>query len=91
MILLKSCLIHIITPIVSVSGISYITNCFCNWYGCNTILNIFFRGDIVCNACTDINYHSKNLQHSLYSSFGSILALQISNMISNSKTLVKTD
>lgn len=53
---------------------------FCNWYGCHSLSNIF-RSDLICNACTDVSYHLKNYQMSLYGSIFTLLSYQLTSLV----------
>jgi len=56
---------NLILTLGFLSGLSFGSYQFCNWYGCNNWLS-FMRADLICNACTDANYHIKNYQTSIY-------------------------
>ena len=68
--------------------LSYISYEFCNWYGCS-IWSYLLRSDLICNACTDISYHLKNHQLSIYGGIFTILAYRLSKVIN--EAIVITD
>ena len=50
--------INMISAFGLISGLSFGSHQFCNWYGCYSWFS-FLRTDIICNMCTDISYHLK--------------------------------
>ena len=72
--------INLILTMSFMSGLSFFSFQFCNWYGCNSFVNML-RVDLVCNTCTDISYHLKNHQMSIYGSIFTFLSYQLSTLI----------
>ena len=72
--------INLILTMSFMSGLSFFSFQFCNWYGCNSFVNML-RADLVCNTCTDVSYHLKNHQMSIYGSIFTLLSYQLSTLI----------
>jgi len=71
-------------------GLSFFSMEFCNWYGCNSWTTIF-RSDMICNSCTDVSYHLKNYQTSMYGSLFTVISCQMTDLVTragSSKNLI---
>jgi len=75
----KNC-VNLFVTLFAMTGLSFGSYHFCNWYGCNGWLS-FMRTDLICNACVDIGYHLKNYQISLYGSVLTLVSYQFSKLI----------
>jgi hypothetical protein len=71
------------------TGLSYGSYQFCNWYGCNGLMS-FLRSDLICNACVDAAYHLKNYQISLYGSAFTLISYKLSSLISKASAPTDT-
>ena len=71
---------NLILTLGFLTGLSFGSYQFCNWYGCNNWLS-FMRTDLICNACIDASYHLKNYQISLYGSIFTLTTYQITTLI----------
>jgi|TARA_Y100000385_G_scaffold284641_1_gene343022 hypothetical protein len=79
----ESCMkmfVNILGTSFVIGGISFGSFEFCNWYGCNG-WTTFLRSDIICNGCTDISYHLKNYQTSLYGSLFTVVSYKMTSLI----------
>ena len=74
----KNCM-NLIFTLGLLTGLSFGSYHFCNWYGCNGWLS-FMRTDLICNACTDISYHLKNYQTSIYGSMFTLITYQFTTL-----------
>jgi len=63
-----------------IGGLSFLCFRSCDWYGCNGWSSIL-RADLICNACTDVSYHLKNYQISLYGSMFTLISYQLTSLI----------
>ena len=63
-----------------ISGISFLSHQLCYWHGCYSWYS-FLRTDMVCNMCTDISYHLKNYNISLYASGVTLVTYKMSNFV----------
>ncbi len=72
--------INLIFTLGLLTGLSFGSYQFCNWYGCNSWLS-FMRTDLICNACTDISYHLKNYQTSIYGSMFTLITYHFTTLI----------
>jgi hypothetical protein len=71
------------------TGLSFLSYQFCNWYGCNGWIS-FMRSDLICNACVDISYHLKNYQISLYGSIFTLVTYQMTTLINRTSSLTES-
>ena len=71
------------------TGLSFGSYQFCNWYECNG-WSAFLRSDLICNACIDTAYHLKNFQISLYGSVFTLIAYKMSSIINSAESLTDT-
>ena len=71
------------------TGLSYGSYQFCNWYGCDG-WSSFLRSDLICNACVDAAYHLKNYQISLYGSAFTLISYKLSSLISKASAPTDT-
>jgi len=72
---------NLLLTLGTMTGLSYGSLRFCNWYGCSG-WSAFLRSDLICNACVDVAYHLKNYQISLYGSVFTLLSYHLSSLIS---------
>ena len=76
---------NLLLTLGTMTGLSYGSFRFCNWYGCDGWLS-FLRSDLICNACVDVAYHLKNYQISLYGSVFTLLSYHLSSLISKASS-----
>ena len=73
-------LINLILTLGFILLLSYFSYEFCNWYGCSS-WSYLLRSDLICNACTDISYHLKNYQISIYGGMFTLVSYNITTLI----------
>ena len=73
--------INLIMTLGVMTGLSFGSFIFCNWYGCNSWMS-FIRADLICNACVDTAYHLKNYQVALYGSMFTLITYKMTNLVS---------
>ena len=71
------------------TGLSFGSFIFCNWYGCNSWMS-FIRADLICNACVDTAYHLKNYQVALYGSMFTLITYKMTNPVSRASAPTNT-
>ena len=71
---------NLILTLGYLTGLSFGSYQFCNWYGCNNCLS-FMRADLICNACTDANY-----QTSIYGSIFTLITYQFTTLINKASS-----
>jgi len=76
---------NLIITLGLLTGVSFGSYQFCNWYDCNGFL-AQMSGDLICNACIDIFYHLKNHQLSIYGSMFSLFTYQMTTLINKAKS-----
>ena len=77
---------NLILTLGFLTGLSFGSYQFCNnWYGCNNWLS-FMRADLICNACTDANYHLKNYQTSIYGIIFTLITYQFTTLINKASS-----
>lgn len=82
---------NLILTLGFLTGLSFGSYQFCNWYGCNNWYACnnwlsFMRADLICNACTDANYHLKNYQTSIYGSIFTLITYQFTTLINKASS-----
>lgn len=82
---------NLILTLGFLTGLSFGSYQFCNWYGCNNWYACnnwlsFMRVDLICNACTDANYHLKNYQTSIYGIIFTLITYQFTTLINKSSS-----
>lgn len=73
-------LINLILTLGFILLLSYFSYEFCNWYGCSS-WSYLLRSDLICNACTDISYHLKNYQISIYGGMFTLVSYHLTTLI----------
>ena len=73
-------LINLILTLGFILLLSYFSYEFCNWYGCSS-WSYLLRSDLICNACTDISYHLKNYQVSIYGGMFTLVSYHLTTLI----------
>ena len=73
-------LINLILTLGLILLLSYFSYEFCNWYGCSS-WSYLLRSDLICNACTDISYHLKNYQVSIYGGMFTLVSYHLTTLI----------
>ena len=76
---------NLILTLGFLTGLSFGSYQFCNLYGFNNCLS-FMRADLICNACTDANYHLKNYQTSIYGSIFTLITYQFTTLINKASS-----
>ena len=81
---------NLILTLGFLTGLSFGSYQFCNWYGCNNCLS-FMRADLIYNACTDANYHLKNYhlknyQTYIYGSIFTLITYQFTTLINKASS-----
>ena len=65
--------VRLIAVMSMMLGMNILLMYFCNWMECYQItLTNLFRGNLICNACTDFSYHILTYQMSLYFTIGGL-------------------
>lgn len=80
---------NLILTLGFLTGFSFSSYHFCNWYGCNGWTS-FMRTDLICNACTDTSYHLKNYQTSIYGSMFTLVTYQLTTLINKASSQTDT-
>lgn len=73
-------LINLILTLGLILLLSYFSYEFCKWYGCSS-WSYLLRSDLICNACTDISYHLKNYQISIYGGMFTLVSYHLTTLI----------
>ena len=76
---------NLLLTIGLMTGLSYGSYQFCNWYGCDG-WSAILRSDLICNACVDASYHLKNHQLSLYVGVFTLITSKLSSLISKASS-----
>ena len=80
---------NLILTLGFLTGLSFGSYQFCNWYGCNGWLS-FMRADLICNTCIDASYHLKNYQTSIYGSIFTLITYQFTTLINKASSQTDT-
>ena len=76
---------NLILTLGFLTGLSFGSYQFCNWYGCNNWLSLM-RADLICNACIDTSYHLKNHRTSIYGSIFTLITYQFTTLINKASS-----
>ena len=64
---------RLIAVVSMMLGMNILILNFCNWMECYQITFVnLFRGNLICNACTEVSYHIYSYQTSLYFTIGGL-------------------
>ena len=75
---------NLILTLGFLTGLSFGSYQFCNWYACNNWLS-FMRADLIRNACTDANY-----QTSIYGIIFTLITYQFTILINKASSQTDT-
>jgi len=83
----KNYTVRLIAVLSMMLGINILLMYLCNWMECYQItLTNLFRGNLICNACTDFSYHILTYQMSLYFAIGGLFIKSMSETINKVAT-----
>ena len=78
---------RLIAVVSMMLGMNILILNFCNWMECYQITFVnLFRGNLICNACTDFSYHILTYQMSLYFAIGGLFIKSMSETINKVAT-----